>query len=272
VSAVNIDFLREVANILQAGMDSQATFGAVFDLLEKTLPFDSATLYLYKPEKDRLEAIHQKGDEVVDLADEFTFDRGRGLSSWVSKQTRPIILQSLVKSRPGRENRYCSFVSMPLRVGDKLIGVLNLGHHEPNVYKRVDSTDYAVVSSYLSIVLEKILLRRQLQEQNRRLRAALMELEQTQTQLVEKERLAAIGEIVVTINHEINNPLTAIVGLTEILDFTLQTGNREKLREGLRAILTEVKRIQRVTKKLTEIDRTETTEYVGTRRMTKLPT
>jgi len=271
MSAVKTEFLREVANIIQIGLGTDETFKAVFNLLEKTVPFDSATLYLYNEKNDRLEVAHQKGVEIVDLAGEFSFDRGRGMSSWVSKQKNPVILQSLVKCRPGKENRYCSFVSMPLWTNEKIIGVLNLGHHEPGIYKRVDREDYQTVSSQISIVLEKILLRKRLRDQNERLKQAFHELQAAQTQLIEKERLAAIGEIVVTINHKINNPLTAIIGLTEILSLTFQNGNQEKVKEGLRAILNEVKRIQKVTRKLTVISSSESEEYVGNSRMTKLP-
>ena len=41
------DFLCEVASILQKGLGAEATFEAVFDLVEKTIPYNSATLAEY---------------------------------------------------------------------------------------------------------------------------------------------------------------------------------------------------------------------------------
>jgi len=210
---VNIKFLRDIVDIIQKGLDLEETFDAVFDLLDKTVPFDSATLYLYHKKLDQLEVVHQKGDEVVDLVGEIPFDRGRGISGWVSKQKKPVILPSLTRARPGKERRFSSFVSMPLWVGEKLVGVLNMGHKEPGVYKRIEIDDYKILSSQISIVLEKILLKRQLQQQNKLLKKTLNELKEAQQKLIEKERLAAIGEIVVTVNHEITNPLPSIIGL-----------------------------------------------------------
>jgi len=267
---VNVEFLREIVSIIQKGLGSDETFGAIFDLLEKSVPFDSATLYLYHQKADRLEIIHQKGEEIVDLAQEIPFDRGNGISSWVSKQKKPIILQSLVKSRSGKEHRFSSFVSMPLWVGDKLVGVLNIGHQEPDVYKRIEISDYEIISSQISIILDKIILQKQLREHNILLKEALSKLKRAQKQLIEKERLAAIGEVVITVNHEINNPLTSIIGLAEILELAFQTGKHEKVREGLRGILKEANRIRKVTHKLAEISSSESKKYVGKLRMIEL--
>ncbi len=267
---VKTKLLSEIAGIIQKGLGSDKTFEAIFDLLEKIVPFDSATLYLYQQKNNRLEIIHQKGKDVVELAQEVPFDRGNGISSWVTKQKKPVILQSLIKSRPGKEHRFSSFVSMPLWVGEKLVGVLNIGHQKPDVYKRVDISEYEIVSSQISIILEKILLQKQLQNQNELLKDALNKLQNAQKQLVEKERLAAIGEIVITVNHEINNPLTSIIGLSEILELAFQTGKHEKVREGLRGILKEAYRIQKVTHKLAEISSSKSKEYIGKLRMTEI--
>src|SRR5205823_5178535 len=50
-----------------------------------------------------------------------------------------------------------------------------------------------------------------------RLRQRLAELETTQAQLVRSTKLAAIGELAANIAHEINNPLTGVLSLVELL-------------------------------------------------------
>ncbi len=267
---IKTDFLRDIVIILQKGMNSVDTFEAVFTLLEKSINFDSATLFLYNQKDDRLEVIHQKGDETVDLAKEIPFDRGSGISSYISKQKKPIILQSLSKARPGKEQRFNSFVSLPLWVGEKLIGVLNIGHSEPNFYKQANAKDFEIIAFQISIIMEKMVLRKKIEEQNLQLQKALKELEGTQEQLIEKERLAAIGEVIVTVNHEINNPLTAIIGIAEILEIAFETGRKEKIKEGLKGILQAAKRIKKVTHKLSKISSTTSKEYIGSLSMLKL--
>lgn len=268
---VKIDFLKEIVSILQEGMGSGETYAAVFRLIERTAPYESATLFIYDEEQDRLESTYQVGRDVVDLISNVGFDRGMGMASWISQQEEPIILEDLSKSRPGKDDRFSSFVSMPLRAAGRLIGVLNLGHSEPATYERADIKDYRMMATEISMVVETFLLRKRLQDQNKKLSSALNELQHTQEQLVESERLAAMGELVVTVNHEINNPLTSIIGLAEILEISFATAKPEKVQESLRAIQKESRRIQKITDKLTRLQSSDAETYVGDTKMTRLP-
>ena len=260
---VKTEFLNEIVTILQKGLQSQDTFIAVFNLLEKTIPYTSATLFLYDEEKNVLNAIHQKGEYTADLASEIMFERGLGISSWVSRQREPIVLESLEKSRPGKDKRFSSFVSIPLWVAEKLIGVLNLGHRDPGYYSKEEKADYRIVGSQISMIVEKIDLRSQLVQKNKELTITLEKLNNAQKILIEKEKLATIGEVAVTVNHEINSPLTSIIGMAEILEIAYNAGNSQKVLDGLKGILKQAKKIQRVTEKLNDIREAKTVNYHG---------
>jgi len=260
-------FLNEIVTILQKGMESQDTFEAIFNLLKKNIDFNSATLFLYNKDKNKLKMIYKKGKHIVDLASEIGFERGNGISSWISKRREPIILQSLEKSRPAEDRRFCSFVSMPLWTSDRLIGVFNLGHHQPNFYKRDDIGKFKIVANQLSMIMEKIQLQNKLKEKNKKLERTIAELNETQNKLIQKERLAAIGEVAVTVNHEINNPLTSIIGLAEVLELAFETGKKEKVKKGLTGILKEAKRIKKVTQKLANVSESKSVSYLNSQKM-----
>ena len=268
---VATDFLHEIVTLLQKGLGEGETMEAVFQMVERSVPFESATLFLYNDEQDKLEIMHQQGPEVVDLIREFPFSRSMGLASWVSQQTNPIILESLTKARPGKERLFESFVSLPLRTAKQLIGVLNLGHSTANMYLKSDLEAFRVLAEELSVLVEMFVLRQKLQEQNPKLSVALNDLQAAQGKLVEQERLAAIGELVVTVNHEINNPLTSIIGLAEILSISAASLPPAKLQEAAKGIIRESKRIQEITSRLSRIKNSATTNYVGNTQMTQLP-
>ncbi len=268
---VDIDYIIEISNIIQKSLGADETFSSIFNILEKTIPFDSATLFVYNQDINRLEVVLKRGQEIIDLAQEIPFAHGSGMSSWVLDKKQPIVLSSITKSRPGKDRIFNSFLSMPLRVGDKLIGVLNLGHMKPNMYKVDQKKDYVTIATQISLVMEKIFLRSSLEQRNQTLQSTLDELKKAQEQLVEKERLAAIGEIVVTVNHEINNPLSAIIGLAEILELMVESGDKDKIRESVKAILKGANRIKKVTVRLTQISSSESEEYIEGIRMIKLP-
>ncbi|CAN5863882.1 hypothetical protein BH10CHL1_BH10CHL1_35930 [soil metagenome] len=77
----------------------------------------------------------------------------------------------------------------------------------------------------------------ELKESNRRLAEALTELRQTQQQLIQQERLRAVGTMASGIAHDFNNMLAPILGFTELLLLgSKNQGSPEKETRYLRAI------------------------------------
>lgn len=93
---------------------------------------------------------------------------------------------------------------------------------------------------------------------------------QSLNNMIEQERITAINEIITTVNHEINNPLTAIIGNTELLDLELKSGNHQKLASALDSIASAAQQIKQVTQQLANITSSKTEIYAGRSRMTSL--
>lgn len=87
------------------------------------------------------------------------------------------------------------------------------------------------------------------------------ELKATREKLTEAEELATLGRMAITLHHEINNPLQAIVLLSENMFNDLESG--EVSRDDIEAILTSCGRIQDVLKKIVNLKRVRSAPYVG---------
>jgi len=93
------------------------------------------------------------------------------------------------------------------------------------------------------------------------------EINRLQKKLLESERLAAYTQTVITLNHEINNPLTAVLGNAYLLEKDSKDLQDEKLMRRLKVIQENCLRIQKVIKKLERIDELKTVSYLGNTKM-----
>lgn len=80
-------------------------------------------------------------------------------------------------------------------------------------------------------------LERKLNKQNRELHEAMEMLKDTQIQMVQQERLAAIGQLAAGVAHEINNPLGYVSGNADMLKIYLQ--RYEELLREMRRLMTD---------------------------------
>ena len=98
-------------------------------------------------------------------------------------------------------------------------------------------------------------------ELSARIKAALR-FKKLQDKLIESERLAAIGALVVTISHEINNPLTGIIGHCQIMLM-----NRDKIPEEfiprIESVLRLAERIAGIVSKISNLKKASTKPYLG---------
>jgi signal transduction histidine kinase len=94
------------------------------------------------------------------------------------------------------------------------------------------------------------------------------ELLTTRERLEAAEKAALVSELAGAAAHELNQPLTSVLGFSELL--YRRTQENEKGREELAAILREAERMANIVKKIGKITRYETTAYVGKMRIVDL--
>ena len=81
-------------------------------------------------------------------------------------------------------------------------------------------------------------------------------------ELLRVEKLATIGQMVITVNHEINNPLNIISNNAQTMRL-LNPDLDEKLMTKLHTIEEQVRRISEVTARLREMDDVATNDYIS---------
>ena len=94
------------------------------------------------------------------------------------------------------------------------------------------------------------------------------ELQKTRARLERAEKVALVSELAGAAAHELNQPLTSVLGFSELL--FRRTRENDRGREELGAILREAERMAGIVRKIGKITRYETMSYVGKTRIVDL--
>ena len=113
-----------------------------------------------------------------------------------------------------------AILSLPIQTDYGKIGVLSCGHCcEPRYWDNSEIELLQAVVNQLAIALNQAYLYNQAhnaalsaQTRSQELQSALEQLQKTQSQLIQSEKMSSLGQMVAGIAHEINNPISFISG------------------------------------------------------------
>ncbi len=131
-----------------------------------------------------------------------------------------------------------AFASVPLVAKGKSIGLIAVDNRFSE--KPITAEDIGfltLLANQAALAIENSRLYTNLQEINSQLLNA-------QNRLIQSEKLAALGEVVASIAHEIKNPLVSIGGFARRLERNLRDNSAEK--KYMRIVLKEVNRLENI--------------------------
>ncbi len=212
--ARKLRLLNEVSRSLTAILSWPTLLARIFAELEPLVAFDYAGLYLYGQEQGRLRLVATRGfsDREAREAEVTAMERHPG---WVLRNRCTLFVPD---TRNDPRVRYVgprqsgSVVMVPLLYHDRCLGVLGLGSRRVRAFSEEERGLLEGLAGQLAVVVENVRL---FDESRRRLEA----LRQAQEKLIQSGRLAAVGELMAGLSHELNNPLAVIItGLQVVLE------------------------------------------------------
>ncbi len=174
----------------------------------------------------------------------------QGITGWVAESGEPLLVPDV-----RREPRYYegaegietqSELAVPIQLKGTVIGVLDAQSVELDAFSQLDVFTLQTIADQLAVAIENASLYSDLQRQ-------MDQLKRTQAQLVQSAKLAAVGQLAAGVAHELNNPLTSILGFAEIL--LKEVDEESPHREDLETIVSEGRRAREIILNLLDFSR-----------------
>src|SRR6202142_571491 len=139
-----------------------------------------------------------------------------------------------------RADGLSSWIWVLLGGKDKPIGIMGISSRESREYTSNDESLLVAIGRQLATTIEKV----RLYEETCR---AYEDLRKTQEQLLQSEKMSAVGQLIAGVAHELNNPLTAILGYAQLLE---SEGLNERAADFVAKLFKQAQRTHRVVQNL----------------------
>jgi signal transduction histidine kinase len=209
--ARKMHLLNDLARSLTAILAWPTLLARVFTELEGLIAFDYAAMYLYDEVEDRLRLVATRGfsDREAKEAESTAMERHPG---WVVRKRQSMLVDSTEKDPRIRylgPRQSASLLMAPLLYQDRCLGALGLGSRQEKAFTADELDLLQGLAGQLAVAVANA----RLFDESRQ---TLEELNQTQERLIRSSRLAAVGELMAGLAHELNNPLGIIVGNAQL--------------------------------------------------------
>ncbi|OGS22684.1 MAG: hypothetical protein A2252_03660 [Elusimicrobia bacterium RIFOXYA2_FULL_39_19] len=249
--------MHKIIREMTQTMDLDKILDVILESICKYLNYDRAIICLIEEEKRILKPFHNLGVENQELLNKTEIS--------LSLKDNPIV-QAVLEKKPKilkwKEDLNIPFSGnvaeiknkpivgvIPLEARGNIIGVLIVDNSKSKqLLEERNLRELLVFTNQAGLAIENArlyetekLFKEQLQNQ---VNLAVQKLEQTQAQLIQSEKLSALGEMAAVVSHEVRNPLSTIRGSAELIDETIPADNPNKKYSNF--ILQEVDRLNRI--------------------------
>ena len=226
----------------------------IIKLTVQVLRADEASIMLFDARRQLyIAASSGLGDEMVRSTRVALCEP---IAGRVAAEGKPVVLGEEINGRypvGDRRGLISSSIVHPIITKNKTFGILNVNRVAmQEAFTQADLEKAAIFVSHIAQAIENAKLFDELNRKVEELNRAYDQLEFRQQQVIQAEKLSAIGNLVAGVAHELNNPLTAVMGFSE---FLLMAECPAQVKATLRKIHSAANRCRKIIQNLLSFSR-----------------
>jgi signal transduction histidine kinase len=248
--AGKLSLIHQVAQRVVGLSDEAEVARVTAQLTADYFDYELAVVLLADPEGETLKVAGAGGSMAPIVPMDFTYPVTKGITGLVFRRAKggyynDVSINDVYFPLPGWQAG--SEMCVPLMDGERVFGVINVERAERHSFS---DSDLQVLESLAGILSSVILSARRYQELQERIEA----LHQAENRLIRSARLAAVGEMAAGVAHELNNPLTSVIGFVE-LALEEVSNHKQPNYEDLELAFREAQRAREVVRRLLDFSR-----------------
>jgi len=214
----NVELLGEIGRNITSTLSAEKIIATVYNNVNKLMEASVFGIGIYHEESESLDfpATYENGSALQPYSN--SLQDPERLSVLCFNTCNEIVINDLNAEygrylqkmpTPSMGQAPASLIYLPLKIKGNMFGVITVQSFNRNAFSEYHLYMLRTIAVYTAIALENA-------ESFQNLQHTLNSLKETQSQLIQSEKMASLGELTAGIAHEIQNPLNFVNNFSEL--------------------------------------------------------